>query len=107
MSTETLEITRTGLLTTVQDRGRYGYQKFGVPVSGAMDEFALRAANILLGNDDGAAGLEITVLGPKCTPASSNCFIVTLGNFIVSRLFHHNFFHLRTGGFTTNNCVRI
>ena len=65
MSVETLEILEPGLLTTVQDRGRYGYQRFGVPVSGAMDVFALRAANVLVGNPDGAAALETTVLGPK------------------------------------------
>ena len=64
MSSPTLEIVSPGLLTTVQDRGRYGYQSFGVPVSGAMDEFALRAANLLVGNDQGDACLEMTVLGP-------------------------------------------
>ena len=64
MSSPTLEIVSPGLLTTVQDRGRYGYQRFGVPVSGAMDEFALRAANLLVGNDQGDACLEMTVLGP-------------------------------------------
>ncbi len=65
MSSPTLEIIDPGMLTTVQDRGRYGYQRFGVPVSGAMDEFALRVANVMVGNDQGAAGLEITVLGPS------------------------------------------
>jgi antagonist of KipI len=64
MSTPTFEIIEPGIFTTVQDRGRYGYQRYGVPVSGAMDEFALRAANLLVGNDQGAAGLEMTVLGP-------------------------------------------
>ena len=65
MSIEALEIVEPGLLTTVQDRGRYGYQRFGVPASGAMDVFALRAANLIVGNDEDAAGLEITVLGPR------------------------------------------
>ena len=64
MSRPTIEIIEPGMLTTVQDRGRYGYQRYGVPVCGAMDEFALRAANLLVGNDEGAAGLEITVTGP-------------------------------------------
>ena len=64
MSVQTLQIAGPGLFTTVQDRGRYGYQRFGVPVSGAMDEFALRAANLLVGNNQGDAGLELTVLGP-------------------------------------------
>ena len=65
MSIEALEIVEPGLLTTVQDRGRYGYQRVGVPASGAMDVFALRAANLIVGNDEDAAGLEITVLGPR------------------------------------------
>ena len=50
MSTLALEIQEPGLQTTVQDKGRYGYQRYGVPVAGAMDLFALRAANILVGN---------------------------------------------------------
>lgn len=54
-----------GLFTTVQDRGRYGYQKFGVPISGALDSFSASIANTLVGNDGDAALLEITLLGPK------------------------------------------
>ena len=65
MTFETLEIIEPGMLTTVQDVGRHGYGRFGVPVSGAMDTFALRAANLLVGNDDNAACLEMTVLGPR------------------------------------------
>lgn len=65
MSKPAFEVLEAGLLTTVQDRGRYGYQRFGMPVAGAMDIFALRVGNALVGNDDGAAGLEMTVLGPK------------------------------------------
>lgn len=53
-----------GLLTTVQDLGRIGYQKYGVPTSGAMDQTALRAANLLLDNEEGLAGLEATAEGP-------------------------------------------
>jgi antagonist of KipI len=62
---EVLEIIQPGLLTTVQDRGRYGYQRYGVPVSGAMDSYALTVANLLVGNDEGAGALEMTVLGPR------------------------------------------
>ena len=65
MSLEAFEIIQAGLLTTVQDRGRYGHQRSGVPVSGAMDQFSLRAANIMVGNDEGAACLEVTVVGPS------------------------------------------
>ena len=62
---DAIEVLDGGLLTTVQDRGRCGYQRYGVPVSGAMDPFALRAANMLVGNPDSAAGLEVTLLGPR------------------------------------------
>ena len=64
MSIETLEIVTPGMLTSVQDLGRRGYQRFGIPVSGAMDAPALRVANILVGNRENAAGLEATVMGP-------------------------------------------
>ncbi len=53
-----LRIEQAGLLTTVQDLGRAGYERFGVPVSGALDALALRAANALVGNTPDAAGLE-------------------------------------------------
>ena len=65
MSSPAIEIIEAGLLTTVQDRGRYGFQRFGMPVAGAMDVFALRVGNALVGNSDSEAGLEMTVLGPK------------------------------------------
>ena len=54
-----VEVLRAGVLTTVQDLGRYGMQRFGVPVSGAMDAYSLQVANRLVGNDAGAAVLEI------------------------------------------------
>ena len=59
-----IEVLDAGLLTTVQDLGRFGCQQYGVPVSGAMDVWALRAANRLVGNDEGAAALESTLAGP-------------------------------------------
>jgi antagonist of KipI len=59
-----LSILRPGLLTTVQDLGRPGYQHLGVVVGGALDAVALRVANGLVGNAETAAGLEITLLGP-------------------------------------------
>ncbi|MBI4201431.1 MAG: biotin-dependent carboxyltransferase [Chloroflexi bacterium] len=65
MATEVIDVLEGGLLTTVQDLGRYGYQRYGVPVSGALDQFALRVANILVGNQEGDAGLEITMSGPR------------------------------------------
>jgi biotin-dependent carboxylase-like uncharacterized protein len=53
-----------GLLTTVQDLGRFGHRRHGVPWGGAMDAPALRAANLLVGNTPDAAALECTVSGP-------------------------------------------
>jgi len=61
---DAFEVVRPGLLTTVQDLGRIGYQKYGVPTSGTMDRTALRAANLLLDNEEGLAGLEATAEGP-------------------------------------------
>ncbi|WP_309242126.1 biotin-dependent carboxyltransferase family protein [Paenibacillus sp. S150] len=62
-----LLITKPGLLSTIQDLGRFGTQKYGVIASGAMDSFALRMANLLVGNTEKEAGLEITMLGPDLT----------------------------------------
>ena len=59
-----LKIIKGGLQTTVQDLGRSGFQKYGVIASGAMDPFAHRMANLLVGNSDNAAALEITMIGP-------------------------------------------
>lgn len=55
---------KSGLLASVQDLGRYGYQKHGVIASGAMDPFAHRMANLLVGNDETEPTVEITLLGP-------------------------------------------
>jgi antagonist of KipI len=59
----TAVVQRAGFLTSVQDLGRTGFRKFGISTSGALDAFALRMANLLVGNDEGAAGLEITLGG--------------------------------------------
>jgi biotin-dependent carboxylase-like uncharacterized protein len=61
----TIEVVKPGLATSVQDAGRPGYYNIGIPLSGALDQFALRAANLLVGNDEGAALLEVTLLGPE------------------------------------------
>ena len=60
---ETIRIIKPGPLTTVQDLGRLGYQDRGVPVSGAVDQYALRLGNLLVGNREGEAALEITLGG--------------------------------------------
>ncbi len=55
-----------GMLTTVQDGGRIGHAALGVGRAGAMDDPALRVANILVGNVDNAAALEVTLRGRGC-----------------------------------------
>jgi biotin-dependent carboxylase-like uncharacterized protein len=59
-----IEVRKPGLATSVQDLGRPGYFHLGIPEGGAMDRLALRAANLLVGNDEGAAGLECPFMGP-------------------------------------------
>jgi antagonist of KipI len=58
-------VIKPGMLTTVQDLGRWGFQAQGVPVAGPMDPWSHRLANALVGNDREAATLEITLLGPE------------------------------------------
>lgn len=58
-----LEVRKPGMLTTVQDRGRFGWQAYGVSIGGAMDSMALRTANALVGNAEDAAALEMTLIG--------------------------------------------
>lgn len=60
-----ITVLKPGLLTTVQDLGRPGYQQYGVVVGGALDAFAARVANLILGNDDNAAVLEMAQTGPE------------------------------------------
>lgn len=59
-----IHVVRPGLLTTVQDLGRWGHQARGVPVAGPMDTFSHRLANLLVGNSSSDATLEITLIGP-------------------------------------------
>lgn len=65
METNIIRVLKPGLLTTIQDLGRYGYQQFGMVVAGAMDGFALQIANLLVGNNRDEAGIEITMVGPE------------------------------------------
>ena len=60
-----LAVLRQGLLTTVQDLGRWGHQDAGVPVAGPMDLYSHRLANRLVGNGEAAAALEVTLIGPE------------------------------------------
>jgi biotin-dependent carboxylase-like uncharacterized protein len=60
-----IRVRQPGLLTTVQDSGRFGEYALGMPPSGAMDVFSYQVGNYLVGNEEGAAGLEITYFGPE------------------------------------------
>ena len=60
-----IRVLEPGALTTVQDLGRPGHLRYGIPPSGPIDHVAFVVANRLVGNEDGAAGLECTVLGPR------------------------------------------
>jgi biotin-dependent carboxylase-like uncharacterized protein len=60
-----IEVIKPGLSTTVQDLGRLGFYNVGIPPSGALDQFSLIAANLIVGNDRGAAALECAYMGPE------------------------------------------
>lgn len=72
-----LEILTPGLATTVQDRGRFGYYRFGIPQGGAMDQYAATLANRLAGNTADEAVLECTYLGPKLKTDADTVIAVT------------------------------
>jgi len=75
-----IKVLTPGLLTSIQDLGRYGYQKFGVIVSGAMDSYSLRLANILVGNAEGEGALEISLMGPSVQMEEDIILAITGGN---------------------------
>lgn len=60
-----IDVLKPGLATSVQDAGRPGYYHLGIPLSGALDQQSLVLANLLVGNDEGAAVIESTLLGPE------------------------------------------
>lgn len=71
------KIITSGFMTTIQDNGRFNFQKYGIPVAGAMDRRSLELANILVGNSRDAAGLEITYTGPAIEFESSMAIAIT------------------------------
>ena len=77
-----MKILKPGMYTTIQDIGRYNYQKSGMSVSGAMDQFSLRVANILVGNKDSEACLETTLFGLKIRFDGDALIAVTGGNLM-------------------------
>lgn len=74
-----------GLYTTVQDAGRDGHYEIGMPPSGAMDQFSYRAANLLVGNPEGAAALEATYIGPRLEFGDDRLVAVTGADVEISR----------------------
>lgn len=75
-----IKVIKAGLLTSVQDLGRSGYQRYGMAVCGAMDTWALRLGNTILGNEEGEAAIECTNLGPTLYFEKSQLICVTGGN---------------------------
>ncbi|MFW5725960.1 MAG: biotin-dependent carboxyltransferase family protein [Bacteroidota bacterium] len=108
-----IQILRPGMLTTVQDLGRTGYQQYGMPVSGPMDEWSFRLANLLVGNPPGAACLEITIAGPSILLQAEG-WIAICGADIQPRLNgetleNHRAYRVKTGdtlstGFAAMGC---
>ena len=75
-----IRVLEPGLMTTVQDRGRWGHQDLGVPVAGAMDECSHRLANRLVGNSPELATLEVTLVGPSLEfLAETTCAVAGAG----------------------------
>lgn len=77
---ETIKILDAGLLTTVQDLGRYGFQRYGVSASGVMDEYSAKVANKLVGNKVGEAVLETTLKGVQVEFLQNTAVAITGGN---------------------------
>ncbi|WP_349409773.1 biotin-dependent carboxyltransferase family protein [Pseudalkalibacillus sp. SCS-8] len=75
-----MRIIKSGLQTTIQDAGRYGYQRFGVIVSGVMDQMAYRIGNILVGNQGNEASIEMTMKGPEIEFEEDALITITGGN---------------------------
>ena len=77
-----MKILKPGMYTTIQDVGRYNHQKSGMSVSGAMDQFSLRVANILVGNIDSEACLETTLFGLKIKFEGDALIAITGGDLM-------------------------
>lgn len=79
-----LRVITPGMLTTIQDRGRWGWQGRGVPVAGPMDPYSHRLANMLVGNEADAAALEVTLVGPEVEFDDERIAAVTGADFEVT-----------------------
>lgn len=74
------EVLEPGILTTIQDVGRYGFSQSGVPPSGALDPFSFTVANLLVGNREGEACLEATIMGLKLKALREVVIAITGGD---------------------------
>lgn len=101
-----IKVLHPGLLTTIQDLGRYGYQKHGVIVSGAMDCYSMKVANFLVGNEAGAACLEITLLGPRLLLEEDLLIAITGGDFIANCC-RKSYSNVAAGIYKTGQCTGI
>jgi len=75
-----IKIIKAGMLTTIQDMGRYGYQETGMAVSGVMDTRSTALANILVGNEETEGVLEVTIMGPTIEFTADNIIAITGGD---------------------------
>ena len=75
-----IKVVTPGVLTSVQDLGRYGYGRYGVAPSGALDPFSLRIANLLVGNREDQACLEAMLIGPRIKFLTDSVVAITGGN---------------------------
>ena len=91
-----IEVIKQGIYTSVQDMGRFNYQSYGVPLSGALDQQSFRMANQILNNQPKAAALEITIKGPKIR-FHQNTFITLTGAKIEAKI----------NGLEINNYIKI
>ena len=75
-----IRVMKSGLQSTIQDLGRYCYQQYGMPVSGAMDTLALRLGNIILTNAEDEAAIECTLIGPSLFFEENQLICITGAN---------------------------
>ena len=76
-----LLVVKPGALSTIQDLGRPGLRRFGIPPSGAMDQFSYRIGNLLVGNHSGAASVEVTLQGFVVEAQGPTVVAITGGDF--------------------------
>ena len=79
-----LRLTAAGPFSTLQDAGRFGFQRFGVSTAGAFDTVYFQVANLLAGNPPGTAAIEVTLLGDSYTVTAESCRVAFAGDFALS-----------------------